>query len=75
MKFRLFSEVSILIAIHSAPRHARQRREVRSTWGENCNAETWGQIIFVIGNSHNQTIQRRLQGKQDFKISFRQHIP
>jgi hypothetical protein len=53
----------VVIAAQSAPGNVRERGEVRSTWGENCNAQNWCRLIFVVGNVTNKTMQDQILSK------------
>jgi hypothetical protein len=54
-----------VIAAQSAPGNVKERAEVRSTWGENCNAQNWCRLVFVIGNFDNDTMQHLINSKRE----------
>ena len=68
-----FLAFSVVIAAQSAPSNVKERTEVRTTWGENCNAQTWCRLIFVVGRSANQTLQEQIISKLisfQFNLNF-----
>ena len=73
--FRLFSAFSVVISAQSAPGNVKERAEVRSTWGQNCNAQTWCRLVFVIGNFQNDTIQDQILSKFSMSRYYQQNFP
>lgn len=52
----------LLILIHSSPGNFRKRTVLRSTWAQK---NEWTKILFVMGRTENETIQKELTREND----------
>ena len=52
---------SVLIVAQSGPGYFGSRSEVRRTWGSVCKKASWCKLVFSLGMTANETIQRLVE--------------